>query len=231
MILTGSLPDHPVQAPRRAWMRLPSGQRLDLLNPDPLAWEHTDLSTRLSRTYRWGGESCWPLPLSVAQHSLLVLFIRRNRADVPLTPVQELQELLHDAEEAFLGFDCISPIKHVLGEPFAALERTLSDAVCKRYNLPAWNDEDYRLHKQADTIAAACEAVHCVGWSEQEVRSTLGISAPIFDCDPLQTVYGGAHWVPWPAEVAAQRFLDELMRLCTSRKKPGVPNDTLSATF
>lgn len=75
---------------RRAWMRLPSGQRFDLLNPDPMAWNHTDLSIRLSRTYRWGGKSCWPLPLSVAQHSLLVLQLRRERSRQHLHVPDEL---------------------------------------------------------------------------------------------------------------------------------------------
>lgn len=60
----------------RAWVRLsPSGRRLNLLQPDPRAWQHADLAVGLSRTYRWGGHSAWKLPLSVAQHSLTVLAI------------------------------------------------------------------------------------------------------------------------------------------------------------
>lgn len=195
-------------------MRLPSGKRLNLLDPDPQAWEHTDLSTRLSRTYRWGGESCWPLPLSVAQHSLLVLNIRRSLSESPLSPHEELQELLHDAEEGFLGFDCISPIKPVLGDSFAALEHSLSNAVRQRYNLSPWTDEGYRLHKKADIIAAASEAVHCVGWKPNEVHDVLGISASILLNDPLLSSYGGSPWEPWPAEEAAQRFHVVLMELC-----------------
>lgn len=197
----------------RAWMRLPSGSRLDLLNPDPSAWTHSDLSIRLSRTYRWGGESCWPLPLSVAQHSLLVLQIRRQRAIESLTPMQELQELLHDAEEGFLGFDCISPLKPVLGEAFAALEQSLALAIQERYNLPSWTEQDYLVHKQADRIAAASEAVHCVGWTNDEVSTVLGITAPLLTEDPLTKQYGGVAWKPWSAEVAYQRFNAELMRL------------------
>jgi len=49
----------------RAWVLLPSGRRLDLLNPDPEAWTDHDLSVGLSRTYRWAGYSAWDLPLSV----------------------------------------------------------------------------------------------------------------------------------------------------------------------
>lgn len=197
----------------RAWMRLPSGRRLDLINPDPLGWLDSDLALRLARTYRWGGESCWPMPLSVAQHSLLVLEIRREMGTGPLSPMQELQELLHDAEEAFLGFDCISPLKQMLGEPFKSVESRLSAAIWQRYQLDDWTDENYLQHKQADAIAAACEAVHCVGWCRDEVAEVLEISAPVLDCDPLHSRYGDCPWQPWSATVAADRFLVELMSL------------------
>jgi len=202
---------------RRAWMRLPSGRRLDLINPDPHAWDDSDLSIRLARTYRWGGESCWPLPLSVAQHSLLVLQIRREMSDAPLSPMEELQELLHDAEEAFLGFDCISPLKRILGEPFKVIEGRLSAAIWERYQVPAWTEAGYRLHKVADHAAAACEAVHCVGWGRQELVDLLGITASAPERDPLQARYGGMAWEPWPAEIAARRFGDALRALLMNR--------------
>jgi hypothetical protein len=69
----------PKDAPR-AWIRLPSGRRLDLLAPTPFDWTDEDLAIGLSRTFRWGGHSTWPAPLSVAQHSLAVLLLRRARA-------------------------------------------------------------------------------------------------------------------------------------------------------
>jgi hypothetical protein len=64
--------------PARAWVRLQSGRRLNLLAPDPVSWTDSDLAIGLSRTYRWGGHSCWERPLSVAQHSLLVLVLRQK---------------------------------------------------------------------------------------------------------------------------------------------------------
>src|ERR1700738_1378799 len=70
----------------RAWVLLPSGRRLDLLNPDPQAWTDHDLSVALSRTYRWAGYSAWDLPLSVAQHSMTVLAIRQVSSGPGLTP-------------------------------------------------------------------------------------------------------------------------------------------------
>lgn len=197
----------------RAWMRLPSGAHLDLINPSPDAWTDSDLATRLSRTYRWGGESAWPLPLSVAQHSLLVLELRRLRAKAPLTLADELMELLHDAEEGFLGFDCIAPLKAVLGKPFKAVADNLMSAIAKRYRLQPWQGEAHALHKQADLAAAASEAIHCIGWTRSEVREVLGIDAPFIEEDPLAARYGNRPWEPWENNVASARFLAELDRL------------------
>jgi 5'-deoxynucleotidase YfbR-like HD superfamily hydrolase len=198
-------------------MRLPSGAHLDLMNPAPDAWTDVDLAVRLSRTARWGGESAWPLPLSVAQHSLLVLALSESRAPVPLSPEEALLELLHDAEEGFLGFDCISPLKAVLGEPFRSVSERLMGAVARRYALSDWRPEQHRQHKLADSAAAASEAVHCVGWTRQEVRDILGITAPILEVDPLVARFGGLPWEPWPLDVAAQRFHDTLQALLKLR--------------
>lgn len=197
----------------RAWIRLPSGAALDLINPSPGAWTDEDLAKRLARTYRWGGESVWAWPLSVAQHSLLVLTLRREGAVSPLSRGEALAELLHDAEEGFLGFDCISPLKRVLGEPFRAVGDRLMQAISTRYQLPDWSPETHRLHKWADSTAAASEAVHCTGWSAREVREVLGIEHPILASDPLAAQYGGQAWEPWPSDLAAQRFLDALRTL------------------
>ncbi|ART57432.1 phosphohydrolase (plasmid) [Acidovorax carolinensis] len=200
-------------AAARAWVRLPSGRRLDLINPDPGAWLDSDLALRLARTYRWGGESSWPLPLSVAQHSLLVLALRRQWSDTPLPASDALLELLHDAEEGFLGFDCISPLKDVLGLSFRAVSSRLMAAVSERYELRAWSPAAHAVHKRADSVAAASEAVHCIGWPAHEVRDVLGIVHPVLDVDPLAEIYGCRPWEPWAADVAAERFLDALYAL------------------
>lgn len=204
--------------PRRAWMRLPSGAHLDLIDPQPQAWTNSDLAIRLSRTTRWGGESAWPLPLSVAQHSLLVLELRRSSSAVALDPDEELLELLHDAEEGFLGFDCIAPLKAALGDSLRAVSERIMAVVAQRYRLQPWTEAGHRLHKQADVAAAAAEAVHCVGWQRQEVREILGIEAPIVEHDPLVTRYGGVPWEPWPLELAARRFQDALAELLSARQ-------------
>jgi 5'-deoxynucleotidase YfbR-like HD superfamily hydrolase len=197
----------------RAWVRLPSGRRLDLLAPTPLDWTDADLAVGLSRTFRWGGHSAWPEPLSVAQHSLGVLALRRARTKGGLAPLHALRELLHDADEGLINFDCISPLKPFLGPGFADLQARLSRVVAQRYRLPAWTPEEKRAHKAADIALAAAEAVHVVGWTAQEVRETLGIRAAVMARDPLAARHGDAPWRPWPPDAAAQRFLEELTAL------------------
>lgn len=208
----GARPLPPAKPGTRAWVRMPSGKRLDLLDPTPLDWDDADLALGLARTYRWGGHSAWPLPLSVAQHSLTVLQLRRNRGP-RLEPVAALRELLHDAEEGLLGFDCISVLKPFLGTAFRDLTQRLERAVFLRYGLPAWTATAYLAHKRADRLAAASEAVHVVGWSHDEVRRTLKIRVPPLAEDPLLPVYGGTAWEPWPPGLACERFLDELQKL------------------
>lgn len=199
-------------APVRAWVRMPSGKRLDLLDPTPFDWDDADLALGLARTYRWGGHSAWPLPLSVAQHSILVMLLRQQQSPA-LSPDFALRELLHDAEEGLLGFDAISVIKPFLGDGFRALTQRLEHAVFLRYGLPAWTPAEHKKHKQADRVAAASEAVHVAGWSEQEVRGTLKIRSQVLADDPLASRYGCTPWEPWSPKVAAERFLEELHRL------------------
>ncbi len=204
----------------RAWVRLYSGKRLDLLDPTPFDWEDSDLAIGLARTYRWGGHSAWPLPLSVAQHSLLVLALHRLGSRAAADPRAELRELLHDADEGLLGFDCISVLKPFLGESYRELTARLEAAIVQRYGLLPFAAPERKKHKRADRVAAATEAVHVVGWTEAEVRTTLKIPYEPLAEDPLAAVYGGRAFEPWPPTLAAERFLAELERLCAMCRRP-----------
>lgn len=201
----------------RAWVRLPSGKRLDLLHPTPFDWDDGDLAVGLARTYRWGGHSAWPLPLCVAQHSLMVLAMHRRGAKAA-DPAAELRELLHDADEGLLGFDCISVIKPFLGEAYRALTIDLQRAVAIRYRVAAYDATSLKAHKRADRVAAASEAVHVVGWTREEVRHTLRIPFEPLAADPLTPIYGGTPWEPWAPTLAAERFLAELRALCRASR-------------
>lgn len=199
----------------RAWVRQPSGRRLDLLNPTPFDWDDKDLAIGMARTFRWAGHSIWPHPMSIAQHSLLVLELRRRASDEPLPSPLALRELLHDGEEALIGFDCVSPMKPILGDGFTELSDRLIRAIFTRYAIPWWTPEEHALHKHADVLAAASEAVHVAGWSTDDVREVLGIRIKPLAAtdDPLIKIYGGNPWEPWPATVSAERFLDALQSL------------------
>ena len=200
--------------PARAWVRLESGRRLNLLAPDPDSWTDRDLAVGLSRTYRWGGHSCWDLPLSVAQHSLLVLVLRQ--AVTPLERLardEALRELLHDADEGMLSFDPISPLKPHLGDDYEGLVSRLRSAIAARYGLPPWDAASYTTHKRADRLAAASEAVHVAGWFPQDLAETLGIDVHPLADDPLPALEGLKPWQPWPARAAAALFLAKLGEL------------------
>ena len=213
----------------RAWVRLTSGRRLNLIDPQPTDWTDVDLAVGLSRTYRWGGHSIWDLPLPVTQHSLLVLVLRQQmQPHQPLTPGEALRELLHDSDEGLLGFDPISPPKPHLGPEFQALTSRLKKAIGERYGLRPWSAEDYLLHKRADHLAAASEALHVAGWTRDEIRETLGIRLSPVMADPLPLLAGHRPWQPWAPRRAAALFLAKLRQL-TSGEHIDTPVDLTAA--
>ncbi len=138
-----------------------------------------------------------------------------------LSQAEALRELLHDADEGLLSYDPISPVKPHLGEDFRALATSLQAAVRTRYSVAAWDDENYAVHKQADRLAAASEAVHVAGWSYAELRETLEIDIPPLSADPLPLLEGMQPWEPWPARTAAALFLSKLRELTADNDEGG----------
>ncbi|MCB8877521.1 hypothetical protein [Acidisoma silvae] len=195
-----------------------------------MAWTDRDLAVGLSRTYRWAGYSAWLHPLSVAQHSLTVLALRRQASAAALTAAEARRELLHDATEALLGgYDPITPIKPFLGQGYHDLVTLHQQAVDARYELAAWDDASYRAHKMADHSAAASEALHVVGWSRAAIRDDLAIAAEPLRDDPLARPAACAPWEPWPAAYAAERFLDMLDSLSQDLAMVNDPNQNPTA--
>lgn len=198
----------------RAYVLQKSGLHLNLLDPDPGSWTDEDLAIGLSRTFRWGGHSTWPLPLSVAQHSLFVLVIFSETAERKLTAQECLRELLHDADEALIGgFDPISPLKPFLGDAFKKMTNRLMQVVFERYKIDHWSSSEYKSHKRADVLAAASEAVHVARWTEDEVHDILNIGLKPIKEDPLAEAFDCKPWEPWPPTVAAERFFYALKKL------------------
>jgi 5'-deoxynucleotidase YfbR-like HD superfamily hydrolase len=171
-------------APPRAWQRMLSGRRLDLLDPSPLDVEISDIAHGLARVARWNGQTRGDHAFSVAQHSLLVEEIY-SACCVSVTPEGQLATLLHDAPEYVIG-DMISPFKAVIGGDYKECERRLQRAIFLRFSLPADLPPALRKEiKKADQISAYFEATEIAGFSVAEATKFFGrprgVSADRFD--------------------------------------------------
>lgn len=153
------------RAPARAWQRMLSGRRLDLLDPTPFDIEIADIAHGLSFVARWNGQTRGDWSYSVAEHSLLVEQIL-GRA-VP-APRWRLAALLHDAPEYVIG-DMISPVKAALGREYAEMDARLAAAIHRRFGLPAQLPRPVKAAiKRADRISAWLEAVEIAGFTRAE---------------------------------------------------------------
>jgi 5'-deoxynucleotidase YfbR-like HD superfamily hydrolase len=157
----------------RAWQRMLSGRRLDLLDPTPMDIEIEDIAHGLAFVARWNGQTLGDWPYSVAEHSLLVeeIFGLRN----PAVGVRwRLAALLHDAPEYVIG-DMISPVKAAVGPGYGALDERLAAAIHIRFGLPAHIPPAIGKEiKQADRISAWLEATRIAGFTEKEADRFFG---------------------------------------------------------
>jgi 5'-deoxynucleotidase YfbR-like HD superfamily hydrolase len=192
-------------AEARAWQRMLSGRRLDLLDPSALDIEIEDIAHGLARVARWNGQTFGAHIYSVAQHCLLVEALARLKAP-RLDRSRRLAILLHDAPEYVIG-DMISPFKAVIGDAYKAVERRLLVAIHRRFGLPPSAPELQQLIKSADHQAAYLEATRLAGFAHAEARRFFGRPpriAPSLERDYLK---------PWPAETAQARYLERFTKL------------------
>ena len=158
---------------KRAWQRMLSGRRLQILDPSPLDIEIEDIAHGLSFLARWNGQTTGEYPFSVAQHSLLVEDIFSKQFP-NMDNHSKLFALLHDAAEYVIG-DMISPLKSHLGINYEELDRKLTMAICIRFNIPTKKIKIIKkCIKIADKRAAWLEAVQLAGFSKQEADSIFG---------------------------------------------------------
>lgn len=184
--------------PTRAWQRMLSGRRLDLLDPTPVDIEIEDIAHGLAFVARWNGQTQGDWPYSVAEHSLLVeqLFARM----VPTAPAKwRLAALLHDAPEYVIG-DMISPVKSAVGPGYGALDERLAAAIHIRFGLPAALPASIKKSiKAADRISAWMEAVHIAGFMESEADKLFG--------RPTKSVLSGLEIKLRPASIVRTDFV------------------------
>ncbi|MEO5805825.1 HD family hydrolase [Devosia sp.] len=186
----------------RAWQRMLSGRRLDILDPSPLDVELSDIAHGLARVARWNGQTQGDYPFSVAQHSVLVLDLF-NEHNPDATPAQLLHALLHDAPEYVMG-DIISPFKAAMGGNYKDVENRLLGAIHLRFSLSAMPPATLvKQIKKADREAAYFEAVHLAGFAAEEARKFFGEpSLPEFDLEEFNRLIR-----PWPTREAHDRFV------------------------
>ena len=186
----------------RAWQRMLSGRRLDLLDPSPLDVEIEDIAHGLSRVARWNGQTSGSWAYSVAQHSVLVEAIFSElKPDAPAK--DRLAALLHDGPEYVVG-DMITPFKAVIGGDYKTVEHRLQIAVHLRFGLPgALPLRLTKSIKRADKIAAYFEATQLAGFTHEESRRLFGRP----DKHPTH------HIIPIPPDEAKERFMDRFAKL------------------
>jgi 5'-deoxynucleotidase YfbR-like HD superfamily hydrolase len=204
----GAMPTKPREksvTSSRAWQRMLSGRRLDLLDPSALDIEIEDIAHGLARVARWNGQTSGAHIFSVAQHTLLVDGLARRK--ISLDRRARLAILLHDAPEYVVG-DMITPFKAVIGDAYKAVEKRLLAAIHLRFGLPpVLPAELARLIKSADRSAAYLEATRLAGFREAEARRFFGTPPEVpatFERDYL---------TPWSAKDAEARYLKRFAEL------------------
>ena len=189
-------------AAERAWQRMLSGRRLDLLDPSPLDIEIEDIAHGLARVARWNGQTVGAHAFSVAQHSLLV---ERVAAELksPLEPKWRLAAILHDAPEYVIG-DLISPFKAAVGIDYKAFEIRLLSAIHLRFGLPSdLPREITQLIKRADRVVAFFEATQLAGFEPKEAKRYFGDPKTI---KPIRLT-------PLPAHEIQSRYMKRFQEL------------------
>lgn len=194
--------------PKRAWQRMLSGRRLDLLDPSPFDVEIEDIARGLARVARWNGQTSGDHAFSVAEHSVVVehlfctLYPRSSHEE-------RLIALLHDAAEYVVG-DMISPFKTALGIDYKAFEARLEEAIHLRFGLPAKTTPTLKKKiKKCDLYCAYFEATQIAGFDENE--------ADQFFIRPPDSVHVTLN--PLPVTAAEQAFLDRFVALNKSIRK------------
>ena len=188
----------------RAWQRMLSGRRLDLLDPTPMDIEIEDIAHGLAFVARWNGQTMGEFAYSVAEHSVLVE--RLYSAANPNAPVKwQLAALLHDAPEYVIG-DMISPVKNAVGPGYAELDDRLTAAIHLRFGLPAAIPVAVKKQiKKADKLSAWLEATQIAGFSIEESNKFFGA--------PRESVPLSEKLLPRPPMVVKAEFLSRFNAL------------------
>lgn len=170
----------------KSWVITLSGNRFNILKPDPTAVKIEDIACALARQARFNGHTRFFY--SVGQHSCL-------GAEVAPTKEVALQMLFHDATEAYIG-DLVSPVKALLPD-FELIESRIHWAIAEKFKLESPMP---KIIKQIDRRLLATEVRDLI---TKDLASWGILEDEAFDF-PI---------IPWPPEVAEARFLELARRL------------------
>lgn len=199
------------QAAPRAWQRMLSGRRLDLLAPSPLDIEIADIAHGLARVARWNGQTVGDHAFSVAQHVLVVEEIA-SAQNSGWSCRWRMAALLHDAPEYVIG-DLISPFKTAIGLNYKAFEQQLLEAIHIRFGVPPRPPDDVTAAiKTADRAAAYFEATRLAGFTVEEAEAFFGAPSQL----PAILTKRLTALAPLPASEAQARFLERFADLANA---------------
>ena len=194
----------------RAWQRMLSGRRLDLLSPDPKDIDIEDIAHGLARVARWNGQTHGEHAFSVAQHSVIVEMICAE-THPHWSSEWRLAALLHDAAEYVVG-DLISPFKATIGDSYKTIETRLMLAIHQRFDIPQTLPDSVKAAiKQADHTSAYFEATRLAGFNEVEALKYFGNPKNL----PAKLYDQLANLTPLSTQKAQTLFLNQVKSITT----------------
>ena len=156
--------------------RVSSGKYVDLNELVPEDVDIEDINNSLNYIYRFTGHHKDREPLTVAQHTKLVM----NLCDIlyPDDLVTKFDCLLHDMPEAFYG-DIATPLKRKFGDQYREYANLIDDVVYKKLWIinAEFNEDIYNRRKVCDGISLDIE--RRIMWADQRGKD-LWPDAPRF---------------------------------------------------
>lgn len=153
-----------------------SGKSINLAAIDTSKLCIRDAAYALAHINRFNGHAL--RPISVAEHSLMVVEILERHFSVKSAPVL-LAALLHDAHEYLIG-DVTQPVKVLMGDAWTAIEQRIQRTVLKHFGIwtafktygPWIHDADmYALTSEREQLMSPdgefwpCQATHpAISW-------------------------------------------------------------------
>lgn len=148
------------------WKRLSTGKYIDLANLDESDINIYDIENSLNHMYRFNGHFKDRKPLTVAQHTLLV--VKLGNILFEEDAHTRRYNLIHDFPEAYYG-DIPTPLKHIMGEAYNSFADPIDKKVLNKFWVKFWdkpNEEVILRSKICDMLSLDIE--RRMMWKDQK---------------------------------------------------------------